>query len=401
MRILWSNRDYMLLWSGQLVSTLGSAGSTVVYPLLILAMTGSPEAAGWATALRSLPYLLLSLPAGALVDRWDRKRVMIACDAGRLLATASIPVAMWLDALTLTQLYAATFIEGSLFVFFNVAEVAALPRIVAKEDLPHAAAQNDAGLAAVQLAAPSLGTLLYGAVGRAFPFVFDAFSYAVSAASLLRVRTSLHGQRPSGRSLAHEMLEGVRWLWGNRLIRYMALLTGASNLTAAGTPLLVIVLAKELGTSDAAIGLAFTLGSLGGIAGALVGSRIQERFRFGQVIVATIAIQALLFPLYAFAPSLLALGLIGAGIYFTGPVYNVVQFSYRLSLIPDELQGRVNSTFRLFAFGFIPLGGALSGFLIEHAGPRACVWVFAAILAALTLLTRLNRDVREAKSLGH
>jgi MFS family permease len=127
---IWRNRDYMLLWSGQVVSTFGSAASTVVYPLLILALTDSPGAAGIAGALRALPYLVLSLPVGALIDRWDRKRVMILCDLGRCVATLAIPIALALDALSLWLIYAATLVEGSLFVFFNIAEVAALPRVV-------------------------------------------------------------------------------------------------------------------------------------------------------------------------------------------------------------------------------------------------------------------------------
>ena len=116
------NRDYMLLWSGQVVSTLGSAASGIVYPLLILALTNSPAAAGFAGALAALPYLIFSLPVGALIDRWDRKRVMILCDVGRGLTLASIPIAMALHVLTVWQIYAAAFVEGSLFVFFNIAE---------------------------------------------------------------------------------------------------------------------------------------------------------------------------------------------------------------------------------------------------------------------------------------
>ena len=120
----------MLLWGGQVVSTLGSAASSIIYPLLILELTNSPSAAGVATAMYSIPYLIFCLPVGALIDRWDRKRVMILCDIGRALTVFTVPIALWLDVLTVWQLYAAAFVEGSLFVFFNLAEVAALPRLV-------------------------------------------------------------------------------------------------------------------------------------------------------------------------------------------------------------------------------------------------------------------------------
>ena len=174
---LWHNRDYMWLWSGQVVSTLGSTASTVIYPLLILALTSSPEAAGVAGALRTLPYLALSLPVGALIDRWDRKAVMIRCDAGRALAVASIPLAVAFDALTVAQIYAVTLIEGSLFVFFNIAEVAALPRVVPAAQLPEATAYNEAGYGVANILGPPMGTILYQAFGRAVPFIADALTY--------------------------------------------------------------------------------------------------------------------------------------------------------------------------------------------------------------------------------
>src|SRR6476469_9697017 len=118
---LWRNRDYMLLWSGQVISTLGSKASFIVFPLLILAITNSPIAAGIAGALGSIPYLIFSLPAGALIDRWNRKRVMILCDTGRAINMATLVVALALNSLTVWQIYIVAFIEGTLFVFFNIA----------------------------------------------------------------------------------------------------------------------------------------------------------------------------------------------------------------------------------------------------------------------------------------
>lgn len=394
---LWRNRDYLLLWSGQVVSTLGSAATTVVYPLLILAMTGSPTVAGLAGALRAAPYLVLSLPVGALIDRWDRKRVMILCDLGRGFAAISIVVAIAFNALTLWQIYAAILVEGSLFVFFNIAEVAALPRVVPATQLPQAAAQNEAGFGAANILGPSLGTVLYQAFGRAIPFLADAVSYAVSVLSLVRIGVAFNSDRTIvRRDLAREVAEGLRWLWDNRLIRHMAFLTGGLNLVNAASPLVIIVLAKQMGAGDAQVGMIFSIAGMGGIVGSLMGGQVQRRFGFGQVIVATVWLNALFFALYAIVPSYFLLGVVGALIYATGPIYNVVQFSYRLTLIPDELQGRVNSTFRLLAFGFMPLGAALSGVLLERFGAVPTVMSFAGWSLLLALLTSLNRHVREA-----
>lgn len=399
--MLLRNRDYLLLWGGQVVSTLGSAAAGIIYPLLILAMTDSPAAAGIAAALGSLPYLILSLPAGALIDRWDRKRVMIVCDIGRAAAVLTIPVALWFDALTVWQIYAVAFVEGSLFVFFNIAEVAALPRVVPVAELPQAAAMNEAAFGAAHIVGPSLGTLLYQTLGRAAPFIVDALSFLASCVSLLLIKTPFRiAQAPLPRSLLVEILEGLRWLWQQRLIRYMAFLTGGLNLVNAAMPLLVIVLAKELGASAFEIGLIFSIGGIGGILGSLIGGQLQKRFSFARLIVVLLWADFVLFPLYALAPHYFVLGAVSALIYMLGPIYNVVQFSYRLALIPDALQGRVNSTFRLIAFGFMPLGAATSGFLLEKIGPIPAVVVLSAWCALLAVLTTFNPHVRTARPLG-
>ena len=391
----------MLLWSGQVVSTLGSTATSIVFPLLILALTNSPAAAGVASALRAAPYLIFSLPVGALIDRWDRKRVMIYCDVGRAIAILTVPVALWLDALTIWQIYSVAFIEGSLFVFFNIAEVAALPRVVPAVQLPQAAAQNEAAFGAVHVAGPSIGTFLYQALGKSAPFIADAISYVISVVSLLLIKTEFRRAKavPSG-PLRAEIVEGLRWLWHKPLIRYMAFLTGGLNLVNAAVPLIVIVLAKQMGASDVEIGLIFSIGGVGGIVGSLIGGQIQKRFSFGQVIISVIWIEALLFPLYAMVPQFFLLGAIYALIYTMAPIYNVVQFSYRLSLIPDALQGRVNSTFRLLAFGFNPLGAAISGVLLEHFGAVPTVLVFALWYFAFAALTTVNRHVRYARPMS-
>jgi predicted MFS family arabinose efflux permease len=180
----------------------------------------------------------------------------------------------------------------------------------------------------------------------------------------------------------------------------MALLTGGLNMVNAAAPLIVIVLARQMGASDVQIGLIFSIGGVGGIIGSLAGGRIQRRFSFGQVIVFAMWAEALAFALYAVAPNLLLLGLVVALIAWLGPVYNVVQFSYRLALIPDALQGRVNSTFRLLAFGLNPVGAALSGLLLERLGAARTIGVFVAWQLMLAVLASLNPHVRSARPMS-
>src|SRR5258708_25363933 len=274
---------------------------------------------------------------------------------------------LWLEALRIWQLYAVAFSEGSLFVFFNIAEVAALPRVVPTRQLPQAAAQNEAAFGAVHIVGPSIGTAFYQTIGRGAPFIADAISYGLSVVSLVLIKTEFRLAKAAPvRPLRAEIVEGLHWLWHRPLIRYMAFLTGGMNFVQSAVPIIVIVLAKQMGAHDIDIGLIFSIGGIGGIVGSLIGGQIQRRFSFGQVIVTVIWIEALLFPLYAMVPQFFLLGAIYALIYTMAPIYNVVQFSYRLSLIPDALQGRVNSTFRLLALGFNPLGARISCLLVAQ-----------------------------------
>src|SRR5947209_2380215 len=299
---LWLNRDYMLLWSGQVVSNVGTQVSTLAFPLLILAVTGSPAQAGFVGALRALPYVIFSLPAGALIDRWDRKRTMILCDTGRALSLASIPVALVTGHLTIIQLYLVSLIEGTLFVFFNIAEAACLPRVVPKEQLPAATAQNMATDGITVLLGPSLGGALYTA-GRLLPFVADAVSYVVSVISLFFIKVKFQKERVAARrNLGIEIREGLSWLWHQPLIRFIAILTGGNNLISSGYVLIIIVLAQQQHASSFTIGLIFAVGGIGGIIGALIATWLQKRLSFAQAIIGTSWIFALFMPLYAIAP---------------------------------------------------------------------------------------------------
>ncbi len=402
------NRDYMLLWTGQLISSVGSGMSGIVFPLLILAITISKEKplgdvaiAGFAGALGALPYLLFSLPVGALIDRWNRKQVMMICDTFRALNAVSIPVALILNGLTIWQLLINAFIEGTFFVFFNIAEVASLSRVVDKRQLPQATAQNEGGGIAAGLLGPPLGTLLFQSVSHAFPFIADAISYGASVISLAFIKTKFQGERSSeNRHLMVEIREGLSWLWNQPLIRFMAFLTGGLNFVNSASFLILIILAKNLGAQDYQIGLMVSIGSLGGILGAVIGGTIQKRFTFGQVIIACNWVSAFLFLFYLIAPNFIVLGILMALTWIIGPVYNVVQFSYRIALIPERLQGRVNSTFRLLAFGFQPIGAALGGILLGLVGTANTVYFYFAVLVLLSLATTVNNHVRNARPIS-
>lgn len=397
---LWRNRAYLLLWSGQAVSSVGTEVTQLALPLLILSLTHSPALAGVAGALRSLAYLLLGLPAGALIDRWNRKRTMIMCDGGRALVLGSIPLALALGRLTMTQIYLVTLIEGTLFVFFSLAESAALPQVVDKAQLPAATAQNEVTGGVVTLIGPALGGALFG-IARMLPFLVDSVSYAASVVSLARIRLPFQEERRTeARRLWSEIWEGLRWLWREPVVRSLALLHGGLVLCVAGMPLLLLVIAERQHAAPFAIGLMFGIGGLGGMLGATLGAQAHKRLRLGQILVGAFWFFAVLWPLYAVAPSLLALGAILAAFWVVDEVYDVSQISYRLALIPDALRGRVNGAFRLVTFGCDALGIALTGVLSQRAGVVVTILCVEVGLVVLAVGATLNRSLRGARPLA-
>src|SRR3984957_15241596 len=233
------NRDFQLLWGGQAISLLGSQTSKIAYPLLVLAMTGSPAKAGIAGFAAMLGYLLFPLPAGALADRYDRKRIMIGCDVIRLLAVGSIAVAGWAAHITYVQVLVAGFAEGTASVFFGVAQRAALPMLVHPSQRSVAVSQNEARQNAAQLAGPALGGGLFG-LSEAAPFAADALSYLASLVTLPFIKAPMQapsaGARPA-RRLRAELGEGLAFTWRQPFLRYSSFFAASVNILLQVLPL--------------------------------------------------------------------------------------------------------------------------------------------------------------------
>lgn len=397
---LWRNRDFMLLWSGQFVSTLGTQISQLAFPLLVLAITHSAAQAGIVGALRGLPFALLCLPAGAFVDRWDRKKVMLICDTGRALALGSIPVAFWLNHLTIIQIGLVALVEGTLMTFFSIAEIACLPCVVPKEQLPTATAQNQIIDSTSWTLGPFLGGLLYG-LGQAVPFLLDTISYVCSVLGILFMRAKFQKERSEApRKIWHEMREGLAWLWHDPLLRFLALLTWGLVMPSIGFSLILIILAQNLHASPLAIGILFGTGGIGSIVGALLTNVLQKRFTFGHVLIGSAWVWSISWLGLAIAPNLWILGLANGISFIIVPIYFSVSASYRLIVIPDHFQGRVQSIYRLLSFGSQPLGFALTGFFISWIGPVWTVVVLFAPQGLFALVATFNRPLRKAPLLG-
>ena len=215
------------------------------------------------------------------------------------------------------------------------------------------------------------------------------------------IKAKFQGERVvTTRKLWTEIGEGLAWLWHNPLLRFMAVLTFGITTPCMGYVLVLIVLAQNMHASNAAIGLIFAGGGIGGIVGSLIASPLNNRFGFGRVIIGTTWIWVLTWLFYAIAPNPFVLGLANALSFIVVPIYMVVQYSYRLAMIPDRLQGRVNSVFRLIAFGSQPLGIAITGVLIQAIGPALTVVVLFLPQLVLAIAVTFNRHVRNARPIA-
>lgn len=402
----WRNRDFVLLWSGQAVSILGAQVAFLAAPLLTLALTRAPAQAGFVEAVGSLPYLALALPAGALVDRWDRKATMVWCEGARALAFGSIPLAYAVGHLSLLHLYVVAAVAGAAFVVFDLANNAALPRVVPPAQLPRASALIGTATWAVSLVGPGLGGALIDlarttALGSALAYGVNGLSFLVSAGSLLLMCAAFQEGRDPGTertvgTLRADIIEGARFFLAHAHLRLLALLDAGMGLLAGPATLSVIVLARTTLHADArTIGLIFSILSAGGVLGSLVAPRIATRVPFGTIVIGafvTMALAALLLAA-AVVPVMLMVG--GGIVVLAATIYSIPQNAYRLSLIPDGLQGRVNSAFRLLSFGIEPLSMAATGLLLGLVGPRI-VFVLIATIVGVGALMASRTSLRRA-----
>jgi MFS family permease len=346
--------------------------------------------------VQTLPYMLFYLPAGALVDRWNRKRVMLVADAARALAIGSLAAAPAVHASSFAQIVLVAFVEGTGFVFFSLSESAALPQIVAKEQIAAAVAQNQARIQGADLVGQPLGGALFG-LSRLLPFAADACSYALSFVSLLFVRPAFqeHRERTETR-LATEIGEGVTWLWRQPFLRAGVALVAGSNFAFSAVVLALIVRAKSIGASSTAIGLILAAFGGGAILGALVAPWVQRRVHAKLTIMTSFWIWAIATVATAFIRSPYGLGAVWVFGALLGPIFNVSFSAYRYALVPDRLLARVGSVALVVAWGAIPLDQLTAGLLLGRLGTRDTILWLAAAMAVVAAAATASPSIRKA-----
>jgi MFS family permease len=400
---LWRNGDFLRLWSAQTISQFGTQITFLALPLAaILVLDASAFEVAALGAVEWTPWLLFSLPAGAWVDRLPRRIVLVVADLGRAAALVSIPAAYAADLLTLWQLYAVGFVTGTLTVFFDVAYVAYLPSLVERRQLGEGNSKLEISRSGAHLGGPGLAGLLVELLTAPVAILADAISYVVSAVFLgaIRGRETVR-QRTEGTRLLAEVVEGIRFVLGHPYMRPSMAFIAVSNFFYNVLFAVFLVYAvRSLELTPATIGLAFTLGNIGVLAGALLATRIAARLGVGPTIVGAAFLLGwplLLVPLVSGSFAVPVFVAVFALTGFAGVVVNVVGISLFQATTPDRLQGRATASRRLVNFGVVPLGALTGGGLATAIGLRETLWVGAAgaTLAFLPVLFSPIRSVRE------
>jgi predicted MFS family arabinose efflux permease len=377
------------------LSDLGTRISGMAVPLLILALTRSPARAGIAEFAAALPLFVLTLPAGALVDRWNRKRLMVVCDAVRCLAYSSLVAALALDRVHFVHILAVVLADGCGNVLFDVAERASLRHVVTDSQLPAALAQNQAREWGAILAGTPLGGLLYS-LGRLVPFLFDAVSYGVSVLTLSFVSASLQGARvATRRRILREVREGLAWFWRQPFIRTTTFLFIGVNLTSNALFLVVIVLARQRGASPALIGAMFAFIGVGGLLGSFVATRLARRVPIRVIVIALIWVQTAL--LLLFLPGTVTPGIVYGAMFLLSPAANAAVGTYRLRVTPDELLGRVTSVQTLLSLGAVPFAFLGVGFALEAFGTTPTLLALIALMLAGSVAAFVSPALRSVQ----
>jgi MFS family permease len=392
------NRDFVLLESGRLLSTAGSQLTTIAYPLLVLALTHSPAKAGIVSFARLIPSALFALPAGVAADRWNRKRMMIAADAFRAAAIASLVTAILLDRILFWEIPLIAFVEGAGAVVFSAGATGALRAVVPRRQLPAAVGAQRARVSVVLLAGPPLGGALFG-LGRAVPFLVDAVSYVFSILSLRAVRAPFQETREiEGSPIRTQLAEGFHFLWSQPFLRTAAFLYSGGNVALPAVLFVVLVLGKRHGLSGGEIGV--LLGAFGActLLGALASPLFRRAFSMRTILLlelwAWLGLTAFLVApnVYVLLASILPLAV-------TLPVTDSVVEGYRVAITPDRMLGRVESVRTSISLLAAPLGPLLAGFLLESVSARATVAVFTIWMLALAVYGTLSPSIRKAPSL--
>ena len=386
---------YWRLWTSSGVSNLADGMFKVALPLIAIQFTQSPTLIAGLAFAATLPWLLFALPAGALVDRLDRRRAMVGANSVRAALLAALVLAVVLDLGSIWVLYVVALCIGIAETIYDTSAQSILPQIVGRHQLSRANGRLYAAeLTANQFIGPPVGGVLV-AVGATVAFATPAALWIVAVGALLLVRGPFRIAREKRTTMRADIAEGLRFLWRNRILRTLAIMTGmfnfASNAAAAVFVLYAVGPESAMGLTEVAFGLLLTVTAVGSLLGSFFADRVEQALGRARSLVLSILGGTLFVGMPAVTDNPY---LIGAAFFVGGitiVIWNVIVVSLRQRISPDRLLGRVNSAYRLVAWGTMPLGAVAGGVLAQLLGLQAMFAIMALVtLALVTLMPTLT-----------
>jgi MFS family permease len=406
---LFAHRDFRMLLAGQTASQLGTQVSGIAIPLLaVLNLKATPFELGLVTASGTVAFAVIGLPAGAWLDRWRRRPILVASDLARTVLLGSIPLAAMLGLLTISYLVVVSLLIGAARVFFDVGYQSYLPSVIGRHQVLAGNSAMETVRASGQVVGPGLGGALVTLIGAANVVLIQAVTFAVSAVSLLAIRATEPASVAPGNTapadaprLLTQIVEGLSFVRRGRILLAMAIASAASNFSfAAAAAVSFIFLSRTLDLSATAIGLIVAAGSVTVVAGAAFTPRLSKAFGSARIIWLSLAATGPIAMLGPFAQPGPLVALIVVSIAageFGQIIYAITNVSLRQRLCPDRMLGRVNATMRFLIMGLFPLGALAGGILGELIGLRGTLWVAGGLIVLaplpLALALRGSRDV--------
>ncbi|SPZ93614.1 MFS transporter [Staphylococcus aureus] len=390
------NKNFTFYLIGIAFSNIGSAFTTFVFPLMILKLTGSAFQVGIVSALSFIPYAILGLPAGALIDRLNKKTIMKCADIIRLISYLSIPVLSFYNMLSIFQIYVVAIISGIGLVFHSISEVSIIPSIVKEEDLASANSYIYATQNVSEFLGPIIGGLLYTYMGYSILIFIDSMTFLLSFFSLILIKIEtksiFNQEKLSGKNFLSDVKVGFDYLLSNSTIRVMAVVVSLSNLIISPYYIYIVMFVKEdMNQSSQALGLVLGISSLGALIGSLSASFLLKLFNFGKLIVIILFLDTIFRLMLPFSTYIFILIPLLGLTYMTQSILNIAIITLRQKKCSEHMLGRVNSVFKTMVFAFRAIGLFLGGILLENKGGFYALTISAVLFISLVLYILKNR----------
>ncbi|TDC06654.1 MFS transporter [Nonomuraea longispora] len=401
------NARFQWLWLGSAVSRLGSEFTRLAMPLLVLALTGSPGLAGIVAGARTVAFLLIQIPAGVWVDRWDRRRTLLTAQSLQAVVSALLAALILTDQVQIWHFVTLAVLDTLCAAFIEPVRDTAIRGIVPTSQLHGAYAQEESRTHAAGLIGPPLGGLLYG-LGRAVPFVVEALTFLAAALFYILAKVPRRPSDPSQtstredseephltrRGMRREATEALMWLWHRRGLREVTAAVMVLNLLGGAFLIPLIVLVGERGGSALTTGTVLAGLGIGGLAGALLSGRISKLLPPGRLLPAVLtifgaALAATALPWGAWWPMVPLIF-----ITLSTPSLNVVLNVVIARMVPEAMLGRMGAVLSMGGMALKPFGPVLGGTLAAALGGAAALVILGGLLGLTAAAAALSRELR-------